>query len=199
MKKFKKQYITMLFSVCNRVMEDKLLIWKFKRGSREALRRIYDKYHGHLLKLAIVLTGNPDVAEDIVQEVFTHFAQSANRFGMSGSLKSYLITSTLNCVRNQRRDNRRRTLQSLDKAEQVPSMARRPDQWAILNEHLEHLSCAMACLPYEQREVITLRMEAKMTFRQIAALQKTSISTVNARYQYGIEKLRSLLNSEVKK
>jgi len=57
----------------------------------------------------------------------------------------------------------------------------------------------MACLPYEQREVITLRIEANMTFRRIAALQRTSISTVNGRYRYGIEKLRSLLNSEVKK
>jgi len=55
----------------------------------------------------------------------------------------------------------------------------------------------MACLPYEQREVITLRIEANMTFRRIAALQRTSISTVNGRYRYGIEKLRSLLNSEV--
>ena len=183
--------------VCNRIMEDKLLIWKFKRGSREALRRIYDKHHGHLLKLAMVLTGNMDTAEDIVQEVFVHFAQSADRFGLAGSLKSYLITSTLNGVRNQRRSNHRRISQSLDIAEHVPSMTRRPDQWAVLSERLERLSCAMVYLPYEQREVITLRMEAKMTFRQIAALQKTSISTINGRYRYGIEKLRSLLNSEV--
>jgi RNA polymerase sigma-70 factor (ECF subfamily) len=179
-------------------MEDKLLIWKFKRGSREALRRIYDKYHGRLLKLAVVLTGDLDTAEDIVQDVFTHFAQSANRFGLSGSLRSYLITSTLNGARNQRRDNRRRSAQSLDEAEPLPSFAGRPDQWAVLSEQLEHLRCAMACLPYEQREVITLRMAEDMTFHQIAGLQKTSISTVHGRYRYGIEKLRSLLNGEAK-
>jgi RNA polymerase sigma-70 factor (ECF subfamily) len=178
-------------------VEDKLLIWKFKRGSREALRRIYDKYHVHLLKLAVVLTGDTDTAEDIVQEVFTNFAQSTERFGLSGSLKSYLITSTLNCVRNQRRGKNQHRLHSLDKAEQVASMERRPDQWVVLSEHLELLRNAMVSLPYEQREVITLRMEAKMTFRHIAGLQKTSISTVNGRYRYGIEKLRSLLNSEV--
>ena len=178
-------------------MEDKLLIWKFKRGSREALRRIYDKHHGHLLKLAVVLTGNVDAAEDIVQEVFVNFAQSADRFGLVGSLKSYLITSTLNCVRNQRRDNKRRRLQNLDEAEHIASIARRPDQWAVLSERLERLAGAMASLPYEQREVITLRFEESMTFRRIAGLQKTSISTVNGRYRYGIEKLRSLLNSEV--
>jgi len=40
-------------------MEDKLLIWRVKRDRRDALRRIYDKYHGQLLKLAIVLTGDP--------------------------------------------------------------------------------------------------------------------------------------------
>jgi RNA polymerase sigma-70 factor (ECF subfamily) len=179
-------------------MEDKLLIWKFKRGSREALRRIYDKHHGHLLKLAVVLTGNVDTAEDIVQEVFVNFARSADRFGLTGSLKSYLITSTLNCARNKRRDNKRRRLQNLDEAERIPSMAKRPDQWAVLSERLECLSSAMICLSYEQREVITLRFGENMTFRQIAGLQKTSISTVNGRYRYGIEKLRSLLNSEVK-
>ena len=178
-------------------MEDKLLIWKFKRGRRDALRRIYDKYHRQLLKLAIVLTGDPDTAEDIVQDVFTRFAQSASRFGLSGSLRSYLITSTLNGVRNHRRTHRRRHVQNLDKADNVPATARRPDQWAVLSERLERLSGAMVCLPYEQREVITLRMEANMTLRQIAGVQKTSVSTVNARYRYGIEKLRSLLNSEV--
>ena len=183
--------------VCNRVMEDKLLIWKFKRGRREALRRIYDKYHRQLLKLAIVLTGDPDIAEDIVQDVFTRFAQSANRIGLIGSLRSYLITSTLNGVRNLRRIHRRRHVQSLDNAENISATTRRPDQWAVLSERLERLSDAMACLPYEQREVITLRMEANMPFRQIASVQETSISTVNARYRYGIEKLRSLLNSEV--
>ena len=177
------------------MIEDRLLVYRFKRGSREALRRIYDRHHGHLLKLAVVLTGNADTAEDVVQEVFVNFARSADRFGLAGSLKSYLITSTLNCVRNQRRDNRR--LHSLDKVEPIPSTARRPDQWAVLSESLERLGYAMASLPYEQREAVTLRMEANMTFRQIARLQKTSISTVNGRYRYGIEKLRSLLNGKV--
>lgn len=179
-------------------MEDKLLIWKFKRGSREALRRIYDKYHADLLKIAVVLTGGLNSAEDVVQDVFTKFAQRTGRLALSGSLRNYLITSTINGVRNLRRDRLRHKTQSLDEADSLPSGRRQPDQWAVLNEQLEHLSSAMAGLPYEQREVITLRMEANMTLRKIAALQKTSISTVQARYRYGIEKLRSLLNSEVK-
>jgi RNA polymerase sigma factor (sigma-70 family) len=179
-------------------MEDKLLIWKLKRGSREALRQIYDKYHNSLLKIIIVLTGNIDVAEDIVQDVFTKFTQHAGRLTLSGSLRNYLITCTVNSVRNLRRDRLRHRTQNLDEAELLSSGQRRPDQWAVMSERLEHLSSAMAELPYEQRETITLRIEANMTLRRIAALQNTSVSTVQARYRYGIEKLRSLLNSEVK-
>ena len=184
--------------VCNKVMEDKLLIWKLKRGSREALRRIYDKYHSDLLKFAVVLTGNLDTAEDVVQEVFVNFVQISKRLELHGSLKSYLITSVLNGVRNLRRKANRHKTEALDETEQLISITKQPDQWAVLSEQLEHLSVAMTNLPYEQKEVIALRMEADMPLNKIAKLQKTSISTVNARYRYGIEKLRSLLNSEVK-
>jgi RNA polymerase sigma-70 factor (ECF subfamily) len=179
-------------------MEDKLLIWKFKRGSREALRRIYDKYHNPMLKIAVVMTGNIDMAEDIVQDVFVNFAQSSKRLELHGSLKSYLITSILNSVRNHKRERNRHKTGTLEETEQIISMEKHPDQWVVLSEQLEHLSIAMTKLPFEQKEVVTLRMEADMPLHKIAQLQKTSISTVNARYRYGIEKLRSLLNSEVK-
>jgi DNA-directed RNA polymerase specialized sigma24 family protein len=53
-------------------MEDQRLIRQCRRGRREALRRIYDKYHVDLLKLAMVLTGEVHTAEDIVHDVFVH-------------------------------------------------------------------------------------------------------------------------------
>lgn len=178
-------------------MEDKLLIWKLKRGNREALRRIYNKYHGDLLKIAVILTGRVDVAEDVVQDVFIKFTERVGCLTMSGSLRNYLVTSTINGVRNLRRNRQRRKTRSLDEADRLSSGQKTPDQWAVMSEQLEHLCDAMAILPYEQREVIALRIEADMTLRRIAELQKTSVSTVHARYRYGIEKLRSLLNGEL--
>lgn len=52
---------------------------------------------------------------------------------------------------------------------------------------------ALAELPVEQREVITLHLHAEMTFREIALQLGHSINTVQSRYRYGIEKLRTLL------
>jgi RNA polymerase sigma-70 factor (ECF subfamily) len=57
----------------------------------------------------------------------------------------------------------------------------------------------MAQIPYEQREVVTLYMQGDMTFRQIAKIQNASINTVQGRYRYGLNKLRSILNSEIDK
>jgi len=51
----------------------------------------------------------------------------------------------------------------------------------------------MAELPVEQREVITLHLHAGLTFREIALQLGLSINTVQSRYRYGIEKLRTLL------
>jgi DNA-directed RNA polymerase specialized sigma24 family protein len=46
------------------MVEDKLLIWKFKLGNRDALRRIYEKYKNDLLKLAVALLNDVNTAED---------------------------------------------------------------------------------------------------------------------------------------
>lgn len=150
-----------------------------------------------LLRLAIVLTGEVNTAEDIVHDVFVGFAQSVQRISPVGSLKGYLVASTLNRARNYRRDRARHGERNLDGAAAVPSGAGQPEHWAIVSEQLERLSRAMAQLPYEQREVVTLRIQGDMTLRSIARRQKTSISTVQSRYRYGIDKLRSLLNGEL--
>ena len=68
-----------------------------------------------------------------------------------------------------------------------------------MSEELELLSNAMAQIPYEQREVVTLYMQGDMTFRQISKIQNASINTVQGRYRYGLNKLRSILNSEIDK
>ena len=93
------------------MLEDRLLLWRFKRGSREAFRLIYQKYADDLLTLAANLLNDKADAEDVVQDVFMSFVRSVQKFHLRGSLKGYLIT----CVANRSRDylrkaKRRQTL-----------------------------------------------------------------------------------------
>ena len=181
------------------MLEDTVLIWKFKGGSREALCRIYQKYKTDLLKLATILLNNTGDAEDVVHDVFLSFAQSAEALKLHGNLKSYLLTCIANRARNMNRVRQNRRTVGLDETEQIVSDAKRPDEWILCSEELRRWSNILARLPFEQREVIVLHLRAGMKFRQIAKMQGISVNTVKGRYRYGLDKLRSILNGEVEK
>ncbi len=180
------------------MIEDKLLIWRFKRGSSDALCRIYKKYKDNLLRLASALLNDTTAAEDIVHDFFVSFAQSPEKLKLNGSLKSYLATCVANRVRNANIAKRRQETTGLNEAESTVSNSKRPEQWIIDSEQLRQLNDALAQLPEQQREVIILHLQGEMKFKAIAELQDVSINTVQSRYRYGLDKLRSNLDSEVK-
>jgi RNA polymerase sigma-70 factor (ECF subfamily) len=178
------------------MIEDELLKWKFKSGSRDALQRIYEKYRDCLLTLAMALVNDAGLAEDVVQDVFVIFAQSRGTFKLRGSLKSYLTTCILNRCRDQIRARKRRPL-SLDEDTPMQSDLDPPDKRMISDEQSRLVAGAMEQLPYEQREVIALHLNAAMKLRHIAELQNVSVSTIKGRYRYGLQKLRSALNGRL--
>ncbi len=172
------------------------MILRFKRGSTDALCRIYEKYEGVMLTVAAGLVNNIGAAEDVVHDVFVAFAQSPERLRLAGSLRSYLTTCVANLARDRLRANKRQSA-NLPEAELQTDEQTMPLSRAIHDEELQRLAEALATLPYEQREVVVLHLKGDLTFREIARIRDTSINTVQSRYRYGIDKLRSLLNGEV--
>jgi len=79
----------------------------------------------------------------------------------------------------------------------ISSEANEPDQSFICSEESRRLNYAIAQLPGLQREAIILRLKGQMKFKEIARLQGVSVSTIQGRYRYGLNKLRSLLDGEV--
>jgi len=181
------------------MLEDRVLLWRFKGGSREAFCCIYEKYVNDLLTLAANLLADASSAEDVVQDVFVKFVESAKRFRLTGSLKAYLATCVANRSRDYIRRNRRGQKVVANAADRTIPEAISPVQLVMHNEQLQRLSQAMTQLPYEQREAVVLRLHGDLRFRQIAQLQDVSVKTALTRYRYGLDKLRSILNGEVEK
>ncbi|MEN6337529.1 MAG: RNA polymerase sigma factor [Phycisphaerales bacterium] len=172
-------------------------MWRLRRGNAEALRRIYEKYRDDLLRLAVSLSNDAAAAEDIVHDVFTAFIRQARQIRLTGSLKAYLATCVANRARNVNRATRTRRAAPLDEAAGVLSDVGRPDQWVVCSEELRHVAGALAALPCEQREAITLHLQAGMKFREIAQFQHVPLKTALSRYRCGLLKIRSLLDGEV--
>ena len=176
------------------MLEDKWLIWKFKHGSGEALERIYEKYGIYLMTVATALLNDTHAAEDVLHDFFVSFVKSADRIKVNGNLRAYLAVCVSNLARNR---IQRRQLEpvALDENDQITSAGLQPDLLAIQQEETACVNQAISQLPYEQREVIILHLQANLKFTRIAALRSTSTNTIRSRYRYGVEKLRSLLNS----
>jgi RNA polymerase sigma-70 factor (ECF subfamily) len=180
------------------MLEDKLLIWKFKRGSSEALERIYEKYGTYLMTIATALLNNTHAAEDVLHDFFISFVNSADQLRINGNLRAYMAVCVANLARNR---IQRKQLEpvALDENDQISSVALQPDLLAIQEEEIAYVNQAISQLPYEQREVIILHLQTNLKFTQIAILRSVSVNTIRSRYRYGLEKLRSLLNGEVLK
>jgi len=180
------------------MIEDKILLWKMKHGSSDALSRIYEKYKSDLFSLANSLLHDLDAAEDVVHDVFVSFVKSADEFQLTGSLKGYLLTCVANLSRDRVRARKREPI-GMNKTDMAIPDYKIPSHALISAEELNRLREAISKVPYEQREVVILHLQGRRTFRQIAESQGIGVSTAQSRYRYGLEKLRSLLNGEVEK
>ena len=177
------------------MIEDVLLKWRFKQGNTRALGRIYEKYVNFLLTMAMGLLNDRASAEDVVHDIFARLTASSNDFKLEGSLKSYLATCVLNRSRDMLRASSGKTA-DINAAVNIASDDNTV-QKIIGNERSEKIANALSQLPDKQREVMVMHFKAGMKFRQIAKLQDASINTVQSRFRYGRDKLRSVLDSEV--
>jgi len=178
------------------MVEDKLLIWRCKRGSRAAFKRIYEKYESDLRTLAANLLDDKAAAEDVVHDVFVSLLQVVDKFELKSSLAGYLKTCVANRTRDYVRKRKQQTAAVNDTERVLPSVDG-PVHLVIKSEQLKKLGSAMSRIPYEQREAIVLRLHGRMKFRTIAELQNVTTKTAHSRYRAGIEGLRLILNSEV--
>jgi RNA polymerase sigma factor (sigma-70 family) len=114
---------------------------------------------------------------------------------IQSNLKSYLIS----CVANRARDQlRKKVRQSRSQPGQFCSrpISTGPAQQLINAEESARVFEALSELPYQQREVFVLRIQGQMRFREIAGLLGLSINSVQSRYRYAIDKLRTILKQE---
>lgn len=173
------------------------LVRRLRAGDQTALSLIYEQYKDDLLTVATWLVADTATGEDVLHDAFVAFAAQAIRFRLRGSLRSYLVA----CVANRARDELRRRSRrpaSLDDSDDAADAAAGPLEAAADCEEADKLRTALAELPYEQREVIVLHLHGDLTFAEVARQQDVSINTVQSRYRYGLDKLRSLWSTGVR-
>jgi RNA polymerase sigma-70 factor (ECF subfamily) len=158
------------------------------RADPDALRQIYRRYKNDLLTVAMALLADPETAEDCVHDVFVHFAGAPA--DIRRNLRGYLMRCVANRAKNMIKRQQLEPIRPVGKQDYDDDC---PQSRLIVSEESMRIFEAMAKLPAEQREVVSLHIHGQMKFREIAEQLDLSINTVQSRYRYGIEKLKTFL------
>lgn len=142
----------------------------------EEWKLIYEKYYKALYLYALSLTGNPQDAEDLLQETFVKAFLS---YEATGSIKSWLIVvlknEFLNLLRKRKREVHESSLFSL---ENTGSYEDNLLDNIIQNEERKQLYFAIQKLPITMREILIESVYLNMRDEEIALLHRTSQENV---------------------
>jgi RNA polymerase sigma-70 factor (ECF subfamily) len=165
-------------------------------GDTGGLEALYDRYHAMAYALALRITTETGLAEDVVQDSFLGVWRNAARYDEpKGSVRGWLLA----IVRHRAIDAIRRQRNGVALGDQaddtLPASLTIPDIWPEVAGRLdaEQVRQALTALPPAQREVIELAYFDGLTQREIASHTNAPLGTVKSRMRLGLVALRGQL------
>jgi len=177
---------------------DEQLLGDVVLGEPNALATLYDRYRGLAYSLALRVTGDAGLAEDVLQEAFLGVWRNAGRYS---SVRASPRTWILSIVHHRAIDalRRRRPTTELPDSDAAPPVSLvLPDVWPEVAGRLdrERIRRALAALSYPQREAIELAYYGGLTQNEIATRTGAPLGTVKSRVRLGLLALRQALIAE---
>lgn len=158
-------------------------------GQRERVRTALAEYEGPLLRYALRITRDLERARDVVQETFLRLWRE-DAVAMDGRLPQWLFTVCRNYALDVRRKETRMTTlaEPIAAGEQARESA--PDEIATHNETTTQVFAWIDSLPDNQQEVIRLKFQNGLRYKQIAEITGLSVTNVGFLIHKGIKALR---------
>ena len=157
---------------------------------------ITDLYRHHaigFIRLALLLVGDQESAEDVVQEAFCGLYRNWDGLDDPSRVLGYLRVAVLNGSRSVLRARRRAWLRPVRHDPPVWSA----EAAAMATEERRVLLAALAGLPPRQREILALRYYADLADAEIAATLGISRGTVVSAASRALTALASQLKEEM--
>jgi len=160
-----------------------------------ALEELYRRHSVAVFGVARRVTGVPEHAEEVLQEVFLRLWRNPERFDPSrGALRSFLVMdANARAVELVRRDAARRGREerTIRLVEPQPSDDIGGELWDLVVA--EHLREALDALTPMEREAIELAYYAGHTYREVATILDQPEGTVKSRIRTGLKRMRDRL------
>ncbi len=185
--------------------DEELIVRYVESGDERAFRTLVERHQEKVFGYLMGMVKDRDVANDLFQETYVRVIRALSADRGSYSHQGKWIHWVMRIARNAALD----FLRSRKKWTDVSSATDDgPDYWDRLEDDhpgadvqlalSEDVDCLKECIEQlspEQREVLLLRHESDLTFREIAELTNCSINTALGRMRYALLNLRQMMTA----
>ena len=172
-------------------MVDPQVIHAARQGDQVAWEALVRQHEQAVFRLAYLLLGDPDDAEDVAQDTFIRAHKFLHRFDVNRPLRPWLMRIASNLARNRKRAVGR-YLRALERA------ARRdpPLTAPIDSDDSQLLWQAIRALKHSDQQVIYMRYFLELPEAEMAQALDVPAGTVKSRLHRALRKLRQIIEAE---
>ena len=167
-------------------------------GDADALGELYDQYGRVVFGVIYRMLGSPESAEEVAQNAFHSVWRQATAYRPErGSVRTWLLAIARNAAIDWRRSKANRTAREtvIDESFALVDDLRVEDR-VITNLRAQRVRAAVASLPQEQREVLSLAFWSGLSQTEIAKRTGAPLGTVKSRVRLGMARLRERLGDD---
>ncbi|CAM5718271.1 RNA polymerase sigma factor [Streptomyces hirsutus] len=177
-------------------LPDEALLSGLATGDPELAVTFVRRFQRAVFGVAIAVTGDRQLAEDIAQQTFERAWRHAQIYdSRRGSVTTWLTTIAHNLAIDAVRARRTEPVAPEDLDALLDVVTETPEQWALADEASSQLRAAVAQLPREQGRALVMAGIYGMTAQQIADWEKIPLGTAKTRIRTAMGKLRNTLAS----
>jgi RNA polymerase sigma-70 factor (family 1) len=171
---------------------DALIMKVINENDYMAFQLLFKKMYAPLCQFCIRFVKSPEVAEELVSDVFYSIWKNRSRLSIS-SPKAYLFTSVRNKGFDYLRKIKKMVHCDLDDATHLPANGANSQEILVLHELTISLEQSIARLPKQCRLIYELSRDQGMKYKEIAATLQVSVKTVETQMGRALKHLRNSL------
>ena len=156
---------------------------RLAKGQESAFVELYDQFGERIFTFVASRVSNRGFAEDIVQNVFERLIRYHRHFRQVENLKAYVFQVARNEI--YRWSAVTSATSNGPDADSLPGNSNPNSQY----DQQDWIEDVLAQLSGEDREIVSLKIFAELTFKELSIIFDSSAATVATRYRRAIGKL----------
>lgn len=168
-------------------LSDGQLVRQLQLGDLGALGVLYDRHRQLVFRTALGITGDPEAAADLLQDVFLRLHRFSHRIDTDRPLQPWLYRTTTNLTYSWIKRRHRWSRFVGEMAASITRDRKRGNTRAVERENDEWLSVqqALRSLPIAQRVVVVLYYLNDLSLQETSEVLEIPVGTVKSRLHYG--------------